>query len=159
MKNVQEIKLIPIFLTIFILFGCNNKDDGKESKLALMKRTQPTPINIVTKNEDHSISKQVKNEVLKNKTIYDAAVIEMDKKILVSYKVKHFYRFKMKSIEKKLNNQLENRYPDRNFIVSSDYKIFLECVRLKEAVKQNSISEKEAKKRFKQIVSLSEELT
>ena len=36
----------------------------------------------------------------------------------------------MKKIEKEVNDILEKKYPDEDFIVSSDYKIFLEADRL-----------------------------
>ncbi|GIN83962.1 hypothetical protein J6TS2_03480 [Heyndrickxia sporothermodurans] len=150
---------ISILVILFFLIGCNHQQDSKESRLALMKTTQPKPVKIVQTKMKRSISDEVKNAVLNNKQIYDAAIIEGEKKILVAYKVKHFYRFKMKSIEKKLKKQLEKEFPNRTFIVSSDYKIFLESVRLKEAMSDHTISDQEAKKRFKKIIKLTEELT
>jgi hypothetical protein len=78
---------------------------------------------------------------------------------LVVYKVKHLQRFRMKTIEKNITNHLEKKYPKEDFIVSSDYKIFLEAVRLKDDMKKRKITEKKAEKRFKEIVSLTEEMT
>jgi hypothetical protein len=46
-----------------------------------------------------------------------------------------------------------------DFTVSSDYKIFLETIRLKERIESKHISNKEAEKRFKEIVELQQELT
>ncbi|MGE8205268.1 sporulation protein [Heyndrickxia sp. NPDC080065] len=157
MKNVLFVKLIIIFF-VTILVGCSSGQDGKVSRLALLKTTQPAPVKL-NKQENRSISEQVKNDVLSHRTIYDAAIIEGEKQILVAYKVNHFYRFKMKGIEKKLKKQLESHFPDQKFVVSSDYKIFLESVRLKEAIKKQSISQKEAKKRFNKIISLTKEMT
>ena len=124
-----------------------------------MKTTQPAPIDIDTKTNKESLAEEVKQTVLNNQTIYDVAVIEGKKQILVAYKVRHFYRFKMKKVEKDLKKQLEAKFPGKKFIVSSDYKIFLESVRLKEAVKDQTISNEEANKRFKEIIKLTEELT
>ncbi|MED3651609.1 YhcN/YlaJ family sporulation lipoprotein [Heyndrickxia sporothermodurans] len=157
MKNSLLIKTW-LLIIVLIMMGCSHEHDSKESRLALMKTTQPAPVKIRDQQE-RSISEQVKNEVLQNKAIYDAAVIEGDKRILVAYKVKHFYRFKMKRIEKNLQKQLKHHFPKKKFIVSSDYKIFLESVRLKEAISDRTISQKEAKKRFNEIIKLTEELT
>ena len=37
----------------------------------------------------------------------------------------------MKKIEKEVNEILEKKYPEENFVVSSDYKIFLEAYRIR----------------------------
>jgi hypothetical protein len=46
-----------------------------------------------------------------------------------------------------------------DFTVSSDYKIFLETVRLRERIQSKHISNKEAEKRFKEIIDLQQEMT
>lgn len=158
MRKQGLVLTITIFFA-FNLIGCDQQKDSKESKLALMKTTQPAPIDIDTKTNKESLSEEVKQTVLNNQTIYDVAVIEGKKQILVAYKVRHFYRFKMKKVEKDLKEQLEAKFSGKKFIVSSDYKIFLESVRLKEAVKDQTISNEEANKRFKEIIKLTEELT
>jgi hypothetical protein len=58
-----------------------------------------------------------------------------------------------------MDKYLEKKYPDENFILSSDYKIFLETVRLKEKLSNHSISKKDAEKEFKDIVKLKKEKT
>lgn len=147
-----------IFSVLLLLVGCNNENDNEKSRMALIKTTQPTPMKLSNKNNE-TLPAKVKKEVANIKEIYDVAVIEGNKTILVAYKVKHLYRFRMKSIEKKLTDRLEKEYPDEKFVVSSDYKIFLEAVRLREALKTGKISKKDAKKRFETIVKLKEELT
>lgn len=149
--------LFMILVFVMLGAGCNNHNDNKDSRLALMKTTQPTPINL--KEKGKSVSDQVKDEVLKNKKIYDAAVIEGKKEILVAYKVKHMYRFNMKGIEKNLNNHLKKKFPGKEFAVSSDYKIFLEAVRLKQSLDSGKMSDREARKRFNSIIKLKDELT
>ena len=147
-----------IFSVLLFLVGCSNQNDNKKSSMALIKTTQPTPMKLSNKNNE-TLPVKVKKEVANIKEIYDVAVIEGNKTILVAYKVKHLYRFRMKSIEKKLTERLEKEYPDEKFVVSSDYKIFLEAVRLREALNTGKISKKEARKRFNDIVKLKEELT
>lgn len=151
--------MIAICMLFFLLSGCGSIGDGnkKDSQLALLKTTDPQP----TKLTDSSTNKAaaIKREVRKMNEIYDVSVIEGKKEILVAYKVRHLARFKMKKIEKNLKKKLEKEYPNDHFVVSSDYKIFLESVRLKEDMKAGKVSKKEANKRFEKIIKLTKERT
>ncbi|VEF48675.1 lipoprotein [Bacillus freudenreichii] len=154
-------KSIIMTVMVLMLSACAY-DDGKEhneSDSALLKTKSPPPIELKQREEEKSIAYQVREEVSKIDEIYDVAVIEGDKKIIVAYKVKHLKRFKMKKIEKELTERLNKEYPDDKFIVSSDYKIFLEAIRLKEDLDKDNLSNDEAAKRFKKIVRLKEEMT
>lgn len=148
-----------LLITCIYLHGCSSEGDGKQSRLALLKTMQPAPIEISYQNKEKSIGFQVRQDLKQIDEIYDVAVIEGEKKILVAYKVKHFHRFKMKKIEKKITEQLTNDYPKHEFIVSSDYKIFLEAIRLKEDLEDGNLSTHEAKKRFDKIIKLQKEMT
>jgi hypothetical protein len=64
----------------------------------------------------------------------------------------------MKKIEKNLNKNLEKKYPKENFTVSSDYKIFLEAVRLVERKNNGTLSDKQAEKRFNEIVKMTSDM-
>lgn len=147
--------------SILIVIGCSH-DSGKEhdeSDLALIQTTDPAPIELKKRSEDQSVAYKVREEVKNIDEIYDVAIIEGKKQILVAYKVRHLNRFKMKQIEKDLTKRLNKKYPDDKFIVSSDYKIFLEAVRLKEDLDGTNMSADEAHKRFKKIIKLKEEMT
>lgn len=148
-----------IFCSLLVLASCSSKGDGTESQLSLMKATQPAPILIDFKNNEQSIAHQVQDEIEKMDEIYDVAVIERGKKIIVAYKVKHLQRFRMKKIEKQLTKQLKDQFRDHQFIVSSDYKIFLESIRLKEEMDTKNITDEDAEKKFKKIIKLKKEMT
>ncbi|WP_421384225.1 sporulation protein [Bacillus salacetis] len=148
-----------LMITLFLPGCAVNEEEGSDSRSALIKVTDPPPVELVENPETDSIGHAVKKEIAKLPELYDVAVIEGKKEILVSYKVKHSHRFKMKDIEKKMNKKLEKKFPNENFIVSSDYKIFLETVRLKEQIEKKHISNKKAEKRFQEIIKLKEELT
>ena len=155
-------KILISFIMIFlILSGCANKEGGKVDDTALIKRTNPEPMDII-KGLDHDgkeIITDVKKTVAKHEAIYDVVVVKNDKTILVAYKVKHIQRFHMNKIEKEVTQQLNEKYKDYQFIVSSDYKIFLELVRLNEMLKAKDVPEKKAIKKYNEIISLHEELT
>ncbi|MBN8192424.1 sporulation protein [Bacillus sp. NTK074B] len=148
-----------IALALCVLIGCANKEDGSDSKIALMKKTNPPPIELVDNPETDSYGHAIKREISKMEELYDVAVIQGKDETLVVYKVKHLHRFKMKKIEKKMDRYLEDKYPKEDFILSSDYKIFLETIRLKEKLKNSSITQKDAEKRFQEIVKLQKEKT
>lgn len=157
-------KSFKIALSIVILLAVSAcaYDGGKEhqdSESALIKKTSPSPIELKKRDENKSIGYQVRKEVNNIDEIYDAAVIEGDKYVVVAYKVKHLSRFNMKKIEKNLTKKLKEKYPDDTFVVSSDYKIFLEAIRLKEDLDGDNLSDDEASKRFKKIIRLKEEMT
>ncbi|MBO0994552.1 YhcN/YlaJ family sporulation lipoprotein [Bacillus sp. SD088] len=155
-------KRIWVFaMTVFCLMisGCSGNKDGEEARLSLMKTTQPAPIEISNQEKNKSVAYQVREDVKKINEIYDVAVIEGKKQILVAYKVRHLNRFSMKKIEKNLKDRLEKDYPDKSFIVSSDYKIFLETIRLREAMEEDNMSMDEAEKQFKDIIKLKKEMT
>ncbi len=151
--------LILISFVLSFLIGCANKEGGDESKIALLKATNPPPIELVDNPETDSIGHAIKKEISKMKELYDVAVIQGKNQVLVVYKVKHLHRFKMKKIEKRMDNYLEEKYPDEDFILSSDYKIFLETIRLKEEIRDHSITNKQAEKKFEEIVKLQKEKT
>lgn len=157
---MKIIKLLTfVFFLIMTLSGCNN-DGTKDSGMALLKTTNPTPT-VITKETKkeldivHSVEKDIENF----KELYDVAVVKSDKDVLVAYKVKHLQRFHMKRIEKKMTKMLHDKYPKLNFTVSSDYKIFLEAVELHESLKNPNYSKKKAKERMERIIKLKNELT
>ncbi|GAA0325409.1 hypothetical protein GCM10008967_15050 [Bacillus carboniphilus] len=140
------------------LTGCAFESPQEpDEKWALIRTIDPTAQSI-----DHhyaSVAEMVEKDIEKYEAIYDVMVIKGDKEILVAYKVKHFERYHMKKIEKDLEKMLEDHYPDENFTLSSDYKIFLEAVKLKNKMKDPSFSEEQAEKKFHEILKLQKELT
>jgi hypothetical protein len=146
-----------LFACLLLLSSCSQNQQVKDSQLTLMKTTNPSPI-VTVKNESKSQVKEIEQDVSSFPELYDVAVIKGKKDTLVVYKVKHLSRFRMKKIEKDINNMLEEKYPKENFTISSDYKIFLETVRLDEKMKTSKFSDQRAEKRFKEIVNMTKEL-
>jgi hypothetical protein len=146
-----------LFACLLLLSSCNQNQQVKDSQLALMKTTNPSPI-VTVKNNGENRVKEIEKDVSSFPELYDVSVVKGKKEILVVYKVKHLQRFRMKKIEKNLNKMLEEKYPKENFTISSDYKIFLETVRLDEKMKTSKFSDQRAEKRFKEIVKMTKEL-
>ncbi|MFF2499612.1 YhcN/YlaJ family sporulation lipoprotein [Peribacillus sp. NPDC058075] len=152
---------LVLIVFLCVLTACSNKNDGKTENLAMIKRTNPEPMDIINgmdEQDEKGLISKVKETVANEDSIYDVIVVKNDKKIIVAYKVKHLQRFHMKKIEKNVTKNLEEKFPENDFIVSSDYKIFLESVRLNELLKEKDVPEKKARKKFNEIEELQKEL-
>lgn len=146
------------FLALLLIGGCSGSKEN--SGLALLKTTNPAPATIPNhKLSEESSASKIKKDISSFPEIYDVAVVQGKKDTLVAYKVKHLQRFRMKAIEKKINKLLEKRYPNENFKVSSDYKIFLEAVKLKEKMNHPNYSAQKAEKQLQAIIKLKDETT
>ena len=159
MTNKKHIFYILIFSICLLLSGCAKETPN--SRWSMLKRVNPAPVAIFTEKEgsQKELVEGIKEETSSIPSIYDVAVIKGKKDIIVAYKVKQMARFKMKGIEKELTEKLETKYPDESFTVSSDFKIFLETMRLLDKVQKPEFSKEKANKRLKEIILLNNELT
>ncbi|MCA1027501.1 YhcN/YlaJ family sporulation lipoprotein [Cytobacillus kochii] len=153
-------KYLLLLISLFLITGCS-KHDSNEAPLSLIKATNPTPslIHSESRSTDEDMLQSIEKDIEKQKELYDAAIVKNDDTVLIAYKVRHLQRFHMKKIEKDVKGKLEDKYPDVKFIVSSDFKIFLEVVELHEQMKNPNFSAKKAEKKFEKIVKLKKELT
>ncbi len=142
------------------LAGCGiGSDETKKSELALIKTTNPSPALLESNTKEKlDLVESIKQDISSMKEIYDVAVIKGKKDTLVVYKVKQMYRFKMKGIEKRISDKLEKKYKDENFTVSSDYKIFLEAVKLNEKMEDPNFTDKKANQKLEEIIRLKQEM-
>lgn len=156
--KIYRLALFMLLILTVTLSGCNQSKEEQESRLSLVKTTNPNPVKLTSK-QDENIAEQVKQDVTKFDEIFDVAVVQGKKETLVVYKVKHLQRFRMKQIERNVTKELENKYPNESFTVSSDYKIFMEALKLKERVKDPNYSTTKAEKDLDKIIKLKNEQT
>ena len=158
MKNLIK-GIIMICLYLVIVTGCSTNEVREDRDyMTLIQAKNPPPKSIASEKNEVT-AEQIERDVESWDSIYDVAVIKGEDEDLVVYKVKHLQRFRMKKIEKEVTKKLEGKYPNENFIVSSDYKIFLEAVRLGEKMKDPNFSKEEAQRRLEKIIELQKELT
>jgi len=82
-----------LFIFIFLLSGCASNGDGKTERLALLKHTNPKPMDIIDNTDSHIGDEEaVKKVVTKNDHIYDVVIVKNGKEMLVAYKIKHLHR-------------------------------------------------------------------
>ncbi len=153
-KKACTLLLIAISLT-----GCQAKNSTVNDQTALLGVVNPKPTVLSNNPELIKTAGIVKKEVASFNELYDVSVTAGDHTILIAYKVKHLHRFQMKDIEKKLNSRLEKEYPNEQFVVTSDYKLFLESIRLKEKINKGKLSNTEANKRLKELIQMKKERT
>lgn len=150
--------MLFIFSLSVLLFGCSTVNDTPETRSSLVRTSNPNPIAV--NNKDEKLVGDIKKAALSIDGIYDVAVIKGEAKdCLVAFKVHHLERFRMKKIEKQLTKELQKQFKDLSFTVSSDFKIFLEAVRLNEKVEKENLSKEKKEKRLQEIIKLSREKT
>lgn len=159
-KCMRKSVLIGLSMLLGITLSACNSDATRNSGMSLVQKSNPTPT-LLEENTKHNLDlvAKVKKDVAKFEELYDVAVVKGEHEILVAYKVKHLQRFHMVKIEGQINEMLEKKYPKENFIVSSDFKIFLEAVELNDHMKDPNYSEKEAQDKLNEIIELKKELT
>lgn len=158
MKRRIFMLFISAFLGIF-LSACNN-DGPREAGLSLIQTTHLKPISLKDDSmKEENFVNAIERDVESFNELYDVFVIRGKNDVLVSYKVRHMQRFYMKRIGKKIKDHLEKNYPDENFTISSDYKIFLEAVELEKNLKNPNYSKEKAEKKLQEIIKLKEKLT
>ncbi len=153
-KRISAILIIAMFFTI--VSGCSGDSGSKEARMSLIHSVDQDPVHLGDTSK--APLEEIKKKVASHKEIYDVAVVQKNKDILVAYKVKHMQRFRMKSIESKLNKELKKDFKSFNFTVSSDMKIFLETVELIVNVKDKGYSKKKAEKWFDKIMKLQKDM-
>ncbi len=160
MKPFQALLMLFVLLAAVLISGCHSGVES-QSGVSMIKRVDPKPTAVDGDNsrKDYQLAEQIKQDVASREEIYDVAVIKGKKEVLVAYKVKHMQRFRMKKIEKDLSDSLKKKYPEEHFIVSSDFKIFIEALDLKEKISEKKLSDKQAEKELGKIISLKKELT
>ncbi|TFE00382.1 sporulation protein [Jeotgalibacillus salarius] len=139
-------KFILSFFSVILLSGC-----------AIFE--QSGPIHIKIHDSENETIKEVSQHIEGTKELYDSVVVAADSTLVISYKVKHLYRFEMKSIEKKMKNWLEEKYPEKEIVLSSDYKIFIELFEFSDQWNKGNLNEKDALDEVEKIIQLKKEMT
>lgn len=115
-------KMILFFFIPFFLYGCSNEQTIEVSDYAADEE-EKSGVESLIRNTDE---------------IYTGTAILVDDELLVAIQVKPWLGFKERKVEKQLQDEIEQQYPDLDVLVSSDYKMHWETQKL--------INEKDSKK-------------
>lgn len=150
-------KKLLLVIMLFTLVGCEKMTE-ENGLYVFIKNQDIPPFSLV---EDSNLSRltTLQQELLSFDNIYDVTMVEGKEELLIVYKVKHLNRFKMQAIEKEVEKiAKEQLSEEKEIVVSSDYKIYLETMRLHHQLTKQ-IDKQELLKKFKSIIHLQKETT
>lgn len=114
---------IIFFIPIF-LFGCSNEKT----------------IKVLDMSEDEEKRIEVEEMMKNTEEVYNGTAILVDEELLVAIQVKPWLGYKEQKVEKKLQKQLEEQYPNLKILVSSDFKMYWESQKLLEEKDQQKVN-------------------
>ncbi|RHW39849.1 hypothetical protein D1B33_03075 [Lysinibacillus yapensis] len=115
-------KFIIFFFVPFFLIGCSNEQIVKVSNNAA----------------DGEKREEIENLIRDTKEVYTGTAILAGDELLVAIQVNPWLGYKEQKVEKKLQKEIKEKYPDLHVLVSSDYKMHWESQKL--------LNEKDSKK-------------
>ncbi|WP_171038026.1 YhcN/YlaJ family sporulation lipoprotein [Aquibacillus sediminis] len=143
--------VLLIFISVLFLVSCaTNEEDNRltsESSQDITKISSNTPI-------DQSFTNKVKEEVLNREDIKGVRGVNTKDELLLAIEVEEIKQFNEQDIEKEIKKTLEKKYPNKNFKISSDQKIFIELDDLEKKIQNNKVDKKELEKKYKNIKKL-----
>jgi len=112
--------LIPLFL-----IGCSNEQTIQVSGIA-------------TDDEEKA---GIEDAIRSDKDVYMGTAIMVEDELLIAIQVKPWLGFKEQKVEKRLQKEIEEKYPDLNVLVSSDYKMHWETQKLLEEQDEKKVTD------------------
>ncbi|MFJ8066487.1 hypothetical protein ACIQYS_17960 [Psychrobacillus sp. NPDC096426] len=128
-------KIMHVFLVLLLLTACSNERDEAIYSTA--------------------DSGQLEELLNKQNTINGYKSVLEEKDIIVAIDIKRMKRFNKEKIEKNLKKEIEEKFPDKEILVTGDLKIRWEL----EKVMDKQLKAEELSKKIEQIKSLSKEET
>ena len=107
-------KLVFSLFVPILLFGCSNEQTIEVAEVSMDEKNR------------YDIEEMVKS----TDEVYSSTVILIDNELLIAIQVKPWIGFKEQKVEKRLQKKIEEKYPDLNVVVSSDYKLLWESQKL-----------------------------
>lgn len=152
---MKTLKTFLLLITVIgFVSGCsgNSNQIDNNKNLNISKVHTSSPI-------EQSVANQAKDRLLAEEEVSDVKAVNSDKELLVAVKVDNFDRFRLTSIKKQAQSDLENMFPDYKILISTDQKMFLELDQLEQKLEKDKTKMDSLKKDFKKIKSLIKEQT
>lgn len=152
---MKTLKTFLFLITVIgFVSGCsgNSNQIDNNKNLNISKVHTSSPIK-------QSVANQAKDRLLAEEEVSDVKAVNSDKELLVAVKVDNFDRFRLKSVKKQAQSDLENMFPDYKILISTDQKMFLELDQLEQKLEKDKTKMDSLKKDFKEIKSLMKEQT
>lgn len=118
-------KLVALFLIPLFLIGCSNEQTIQVSGIAADEEERVGIEDMIRSDED----------------VYMGTAIMVEDELLIAIQVKPWLGFKEQKVEKRLQKEIEEKYPDLNVLVSSDYKMHWETQKLLEEQDEKKVTD------------------
>ena len=126
--------MLPLLVSMPLLSGCNEK----EKFIVYGSPENEKEVEAILKEHDF---------------VEKTTVIQYDDSMLVAVQIKPWDKWKKAKLEKKLQKEFDEKYPNKDVLVSADYKIFYEANKIKkDKIEDNKLSDK-----IKELKELSKE--
>ncbi|MCM3386551.1 hypothetical protein LG296_05245 [Ureibacillus chungkukjangi] len=120
MKKLAAIVLIPLFL-----IGCSSE--------------QTIQVSGITTDEEKRA--EIESLIRDKKDVYTGTAIMVQDEVLIAIQVNPWLGFKEQKVEKELQKEIEEKYPDMNVLVSSDFKMHWETQKLLEEEDEKKVTD------------------
>ncbi|MGE7916597.1 YhcN/YlaJ family sporulation lipoprotein [Lysinibacillus xylanilyticus] len=126
--------MLPLLVSMSLLSGCNEK----EKFIVYGSPENEKEVEAILKEHDF---------------VDKTTVIQYDDSMLVAVQIKPWDKWKKAKLEKKLQKEFDEKYPNKDVLVSADFKIFYEANKIKkDEIEDNKLSDK-----IKELKELSKE--
>ncbi|MBK5444634.1 MULTISPECIES: YhcN/YlaJ family sporulation lipoprotein [Peribacillus] len=153
-----KMKTLKTFLFLITVIGFVSGCSGNSNQIDNNKNLNISKVHTSSPIKQ-SVANQAKDRLLAEEEVSDVKAVNSDKELLVAVKVDNFDRFRLKSVKKQAQSDLENMFPDYKILISTDQKMFLELDQLEQKLEKDKTKMDSLKKDFKEIKSLMKEQT
>ncbi|WP_191557151.1 YhcN/YlaJ family sporulation lipoprotein [Metabacillus idriensis] len=152
MRKIQS-KAVPVLILFLAIYssGCNQSKEDDE------KKKDDTPTQIAYEQKNQFPSQQAKEDILSMPEITDVIAVNTDKEMFMAVKPKHFERFQLKSLRKKIKKQVKKQNPNMDVHVSTDQKIFNKLDELESKLDEPKMDTEKIGKELKKIKKKAED--
>lgn len=119
-------KWVLTFFIPFFLVGCSNE--------------QTIQVSDGTVDEEKRVA--IEEMIRNTEEVYTGTAILIEDELLVAIQVKPWLGFKERKVEKRLQKEIEEKYPDLNVLVSTDFKMHWESQKLLEEKDEEKVTDK-----------------
>ncbi|ALX47305.1 YhcN/YlaJ family sporulation lipoprotein [Lentibacillus amyloliquefaciens] len=150
---MRALRFLMIFSLAGILIGCNDpnppeaNDDINYSMISTNSSINQTAAN------------QAKESLRQRDDITAIHAVNTDNKMILAFEIKHHKRFQLADLNKKIQKQLDEEFPDLDVEVSADKKLVLELKSLEKKINDRDISAKKLTKEVDRLINLKKDKT
>lgn len=145
-----------IIIFLLLLIGSACQEETTEENGENNNGTNPSILRTATKHEQRT-SEQAEAIVHKEHEFKEVTAVNSDDLIVIGVDPLHHDRFRLNEFRNDLKNNIESSFKSYDVELSTDKKIILELNKLKEQLKEESVSQAQLKKELERIRNLSKE--